>query len=428
MKTRLFNLLEKLRASYWLLPGMLVVMSYALALFVLWMDEQVFGQKMVSVLGFEYDSISGVQTLLSVIATSSMAAASVAFSITIVALTLASQQFGPRLLRNFMRDNTNQVVLGGLLGIYIYCLVVLAASSDHGDVPTLSVIVAMLLAITGVFLLVFFIHNVADGIHVNNLIAKVAEELNLTALRLYDNDASDEAGSDSAVDDSTLDLADIQIASSGYLQAINKDDLLALAVRQDAVIVLQCAAGDFLVSDAVLARISPAWRADDDQLVQAINAACLQGKVRTPEQDIQFLFDELLEVALRALSPGVNDPFTARDCIDRIADALVLVLKRRVRNRWLLDEDHKPRLYVRYSEPTSLMDKCFLPLITNGYNQDIVAIRIAEVCCLLSAHADEQESARLAHYMSELNKKTAEDPRCSVFAQQIKQLSEKLQA
>jgi len=239
--------------------------------------------------------------------------AGVAFSITIVALTLASSQFGPRLLRNFMRDTGNQIVLGTFIATFIYCLLVLRSVysvGGHDFVPGISVTFAIALAVANVGALIYFIHHVSTSIHADRVIAAVYNEL------------------------------------SEHIQRLFPEELLKIAEEHDMLIDLQFRPGEFIVVGTALAKVKSAEHLKEN-LVEQIASSFILGPQRTPEQDAEFAIHQLVEVAIRALSPGINDPFTAITCIDHLGSALCILTGRVFPSPYRYDEEGNLRFIAK---------------------------------------------------------------------------------
>jgi len=255
------------------------------------------------------------------------------FSITIVTLTLASTQFGPRMLRNFIRDRITQFTLGTFVATFVYAILALASigSGSHGDfVPHLSVTVTMALVVLDVAVLVLFIDHIAKSIQLPQVIASIARDLS----RAIEADAGlprrgvSKAGPSLAEAMVRLDEDSgvVRATSTGYLQFVRMDTLIGISSRSHAVIRLLHRPGHFVVEGQPLADVWPAAAAPG--VARALGGAHATGPHRTLTQDLSFAVDQLVEIAIRALSPAVNDTFTALACIDWLGDALCKIADR----------------------------------------------------------------------------------------------------
>lgn len=246
--------------------------------------------------------------------------AGVVFSITIVALALASTQYSSRVLRNFMRDRANQVVLGVFVGVYLYCLVVLRTISNHTVqfVPSLAVIVAVFLAVLASGFLIFFIHHISSSIQASETIAAITRE----TLKVMDQLFPEEAGAEhkktiNAQLPHGMAWFPLQATNLGYIQGADTAALIAFAKKNGTVIRMECMIGDFITSGRPLASLLSS-RPPGHALIAEFNGIFAIGNYRTIDQDAAFGIRQLVDIALKALSPGINDVTTATICIDHL--------------------------------------------------------------------------------------------------------------
>jgi uncharacterized membrane protein len=317
---------ESLRATYWAVPSVMVAGALALSVGMVQLDR-VTGEELLDRLSWIYTGgPDGAREVLSTIAGSMMTVAGVTFSITIVALTLASQQFGPRLLRNFLRDRGNQVVLGTFVSTYIYCLMVLRTvrgGDDSGEfVPNLSVTTGVLLAIFSLGVLIYFIHHVSVSIQASRIIANVTHDLEHAIDRLFPERVGDGERTGPAAADLPDARASRAVVSgrSGYVQGIDGARVMETAVARDWIVRVEATPGTFVHEGTTLLRVTGGRAGDEGD--DTLRGAFLIGAERTGSQDVAFFVEQLTELAVRALSPGVNDPGTARMCLDRIEQTL----------------------------------------------------------------------------------------------------------
>ncbi len=342
MKISRLKLRDVLRTSLWFIPGLMTLGSIACSILLLWVDKALEPSFFKRAGWIFHGGPQGAREVLSTIAGSMITVAGVTFSITIVALSLASQQFGPRLLRHFMGDRTTQLVLGTFIATYLYCLLILQSvrGTDGVEefVPFLSVTFGLVLAVASLGVLIYFIHHVAQSIQASSNIANVAGELEHTIDRLYPDTlgmGSSEPGRELPTRDlPTRDLPRFELegrpllaSDSGYLQVLDDEAMMALARNCDVVVRLEVRPGDFVIAGSVLATVWPAGYAD--RLEERLNELISLGRIRTPVQDAEFSILQVVEIAVRALSPGINDPFTAVNCIDHLGVVLCKLAGRR---------------------------------------------------------------------------------------------------
>jgi uncharacterized membrane protein len=319
---------EALRTNLWLIPvveTIAVVMLFAVTYTV---DRAAY-DGLFRLPSWVLNGTADVaRVLLATVAASIITVVGIVFSITIVALTLASTQFGPRMLRNFVRDPGTQFSLGTFVASFCYAMITLVSvgGGPHGDfVPHLSITVTLLFTLADVGVLIFFLNHIATMIQLPVVIANIATSLVTEAAGM---ESSPEFGIGAARGPSHEELcallaesgAPIRTPRSGYLQVIRHDVLLKIATKAGAVVQLPYRPGHFVVAGQVIALVWPPEEAES--VAERLALGHVTGAYRTLPQDISFGFDQLVEIALRALSPAVNDTFTGMTCVDWIADCL----------------------------------------------------------------------------------------------------------
>ncbi len=346
--------IEDVRASYWFLPTLLALAGLTLGLAIVLIDARL-GDAWLGRYEWFYGSRpEGARAMLSTIAGSTITVAGVVFSITLAAVTYASGQFGPRLLGNFMRDRGNQATLGIFIGTYLYCLVVLrtirSAEETSADtagavrdafVPHLAMFGGLALAIASTAVLIYFVHHVTRGIHINNVIARVGRDL-IADIREQDHEQVQGKEPRLPLRDPTI----VAAGKTGYIEAIDLDALVALACRHDLRLRLLHRPGDFIVEGRPLFE-AEAETATNDAISAGRNDCMTIGEQRTAQQDLRFAIDELVEIAARALSPGVNDPFTAIACLDWLGAALTELDRNPAAKRFMADRNGVIRVELR---------------------------------------------------------------------------------
>jgi len=324
-----------LRASLWFVPSLVVLGAVALSLAMIQLDDVLrlsWLDKWSRLFGA---GAEGSRGMLTAIATSMITVAGVTFSITMAALAQAAGQYSPLVLRNFMRDRANQLVLGTFGGIFVYCLIVLRSIRGGEDefIPTLAVTLALVHALIGIGVLLYFIHHMASVLQASSMLAIIAGR----TLRSFDTLFPEQLGED--IDEPrTLDCQrgldsrrwqQIRPRQTGYVQSIDTDTLLSVARDADAVIRFECAIGDFVIEDLAVASIG-LQQEPDRSVLDAIRDSFIIGEYRTTEQDAAFGLRQIVDMGVKALSPGINDPTTACACLDYIGAIMVRLASRRV--------------------------------------------------------------------------------------------------
>ncbi len=319
---------EALRTNLWLVPVVETVAAAVLFAATYAVDRSAYDGLITLPTWVLSGTADVARVLLATVAAAIITVVGIVFSITIVALTLASTQFGPRMLRNFVRDPGTQIALGTFVASFSYAIIALVSvgGGPHGDfVPHLSITVTLLLTLLDVAVLIYFLNHIATMIQLPVVIANIATTLvdEVTAM-----ENSDVFGVGAARGPSHEELltrladqgAPIRTPRSGYLQVIRHDVLVKIASKSNAVVQLPHRPGHFMVAGQVIARVWPPEAAA--QVAEQLALGHVAGAYRTLPQDVSFGFDQLVEIALRALSPAVNDTFTGMTCVDWIADCL----------------------------------------------------------------------------------------------------------
>ncbi len=384
------KLWETIRYSYWLIPTLMALGALGLALGLLELDR-VEADGLVSRLSWVYAGGSdGAREVLSVIAGSMITVAGVVFSITMVALTLASSQFGPRVLRNFMQDRGNQFVLGTFIATLVYSLIVLRTieGGDESYVPQLSVTTSVVMALGSLGVLIYFIHHVALSIQASKIVATIGRELFASIDRVFPErkDERDPSTPATSTEPPKEEAHVIMSKSTGYLQTIDRDSLVSDAREAEVVLQVVCRPGDFISPYKPLLLCRPATRCGtelSDRLLDAFTT----GKERSHTQDVLFAVDQLVEVAVRALSPGINDPFTALRCLDWLGAGLSRCLTRDTAPSSQNDEEETLRLIWSPVTFEDMTQAALQQIQDYGSRSASVTLHVLEVIRDLGRHA-----------------------------------------
>ena len=348
MRTRLSQILDALRTSFWFVPSLMLLLSAGLAFALLYIDQR-YDPGMKSSISWAYTGgPEGARSLLSTIAGSMITAASVTFSLASVALSIASQQYGSRVLRNFMRDRVTQVLLGTFVSTFLYSVLVVRVirGSDFsgGFVPAISITVAIGLSLLSLLMLVYFVHHVSSSIQASHIVSTISNDMQEAIPKLFPSEVARPAKEPATEPFADRSFTVVAVDDSGYLQSIDTDDLMELATERNIVIEVMLKPGDHIVQGAPVAQVRPSTISEKDRV--RILEAFLVGAARTPTQDIRYQFQQLTDVVVRALSPGINDPFTAINGIDELTTGLTLLARRPRTAELREDVDGTPRLFV----------------------------------------------------------------------------------
>jgi len=376
------------------------ITAIALAFALLTLDR-VLTNSLTGQLGWVYTGgPDGARSLLSAIAGSMVTVAGTVFSITIVALQLASSQFGPRILRNFMQDTGNQVVLGTFVSTFIYCLLILRTvrgEDSRGEefVPKVAITASIVLAMVSTGILIYFIHHASTLIQASHVIKKVTHDLDSAIDRLFPEKLGQrpsKAGRQVGEIPVDFEARSISVKSedSGYLQAVNEDKLLEIATQNQLLLHLNHHPGHFIVQGNELIRAYPGERIDA-KLAAAINRVFLLGRERTEQQDVEFPIQQLVEIAIRAISPAVNDPFTAIRCIDQLSVGLCALAKREFPSPYRYDSENHLRVIARPYTFAELTDAAFNQIRQYGKSDVAVAIRLLEAIAVIASQTQREQ-------------------------------------
>lgn len=406
--TKLAKVWDTLRSSYWFLPTLIAGAAFVLALGVLEIDRS------GNTPGWWWlytGGPDGARSMLSTIASSMATVAGTAFSITIVALQLAASNFGPRLLRNFMQDIGNQIVLGTFIGTFLYCLLVLRNIRSDGEdfdqfVPQFSVTVGMVLAIASVLVLIYFIHHASTIIQAAQVIAGVSDDLDQAIDRLFPEQFGHQSRphqnpAQEIPDDFEARSLLIQSRHKGYLQAIDNDELMKVACQSHVMLWLKTNPGKYLIPGSPLVRLYPKEHCSP-RLLQQIQRAFIFGKDRTEQQDIAFPIEQLVEIALRAISPAVNDPFTAIRCINRLGAGFSQLVQRESPSPYRYDKLHKLRIIAEPVSLEYLLDCAFSPIRQYARSDTAVTLHLLDAIALIALHTQTQQQQRALRHHAEM--------------------------
>lgn len=373
-KTRIL----RARDSFWFLPALLGVAALIVAQTLVMLDRYLDGTALGS-WGFLLYRVgaSGSRDILGAIGGSMLAVAATSFSITISVLATASSTYGPRLVRNFMSDRGNQFVLGIFGSTFLYSLMVLRSIRSDTDaatfVPDIAVNVAVLLAVVDVAVLVYFIHHIADSIQVSTLSARVRGELVAVTDALYPKELPDEA-----TGARTLPATALAVGSdaSGFVVGVDEKALIVAARKAGSVVEMHVRAGSHVIEGE---RIASVTGNASDAMAKQIRGAVVLGDTRTPNQDIEFAVQQLTEMAVRAMSPSTNDPYTARNALAELAVGLVPLS---TRPRPLLgrnDGEGNYRLAISRASVSELIDQVFDAIRQYGLGNPLAVIAAVEL-------------------------------------------------
>lgn len=320
---------RSLPTTIWFVPAMLVLTGLVLGELLVAADRA----GLPSLLPAPIQSLlfasgpTGAASMVTTVGTSVFGVAGTAFSITMSVIATASSTYGPRLVRNFMADRGNQVVLGTYGATFVYCLMILRRIHSGDDeigvgsfVPQLAVNFTLVLALICVALLIYFIHHIATSIEVASLTDTVRDDLVHTIERLYPRERDERAVLSAKVP--MNETLRVRATRAGFVAAIYYSSLRQLAVSSGTPIVLLLSPGDHVVPGMPIAHADAMRLKDPDDFVQSLCKLIELRHTRTPEQDIRYSLRRITEMAVRAMSPSTNDPYTAVQAIHELTTGL----------------------------------------------------------------------------------------------------------
>ena len=409
---------EELRTTLWVVPSILIVVSVLLFIVTFEIDVAAFHDPRILPSWIHTGSGDAEQVLIA-IAAAVITVVGVVFSITILALTLASQQFGPRMMRNFVRDIGNQVTLGVFVGTFVYAVLVLVSIGSVAPkfVPYLSTSVAEGLLMVDLGVLIYFIHHIAKSIQLPEVIAGIADDL----MNSIDAEFPDRVGADAGPASHThagksvpelLQLIDergaiVPSQVSGYIQYVGYSQLIAIATRTDSVVRLEHRPGHYLANGRALAIVWP--RGAAPEVARALSKAHVTGPHRTLVQDPVFAIDQLVEIAIRALSAAVNDTFTALTCIDWLSAGLSVISGRVLSEGVYRDRTGEIRLIELAPSYERMVNRAFDKIRQAGGAMPAVVIRMLDALSHIAEHTAHATQRTVLQRQAEMIVRRAEE-------------------
>ncbi|MGB3724549.1 MAG: DUF2254 domain-containing protein [Glaciecola sp.] len=368
-----------LGSSFWFLPTMLIALALFFALYLFpYFSSYLVKPNLLNTLDIANPSTA--MQVVQVVASSLMTVSSIVFSMTLVTLVMASNSFGPRIIRSFMQNKKTQFVLGFLSASFVYCLLVLSqiqVDAAQATLPVLSVFVTLVLAVLCVFVLIFFIHHVAVSIRADTVVEEIAKSLLLDMTRLQENHGRRESVE---LGQKPYERYEYQSAVStrlmGYIEAIEYAQLAEVAAKYKGIIDMHTHAGKYIYPDSQVA-VLYSNEALPDSI--CLDESIIIGTQRTPLQDPQFAINQLVEMALRALSPSMDDPFTAMTCIDKLTGALATFHEKNLPKTMVLDADLTARVLTNEETFDKLFAGAFTQIRQSSITQTAVLCHLLDV-------------------------------------------------
>jgi uncharacterized membrane protein len=400
------NTWDRLEVSFWFAPAIMSAGAVLLAWAMFALDSRVPNAALASSRFVLSGTVGEMRSALLNMAGTVLATAGVVFTLLTLPLSTVAAQYGSRLLRVFLGDRTTQFVLGMFVGTFVYCMAAalsIPPASVEQEAPQLTATVGVYLMLATFGTLILLVQHISTMLQAPNIAAAAGDELR----EVIDAGMPPEVTSDiDATRGAQLPLGDapddrmeaegyaVRARRTGYLQYIDPDIMLTLAGERDLVIRLLRKPGDYIHDGALIALASPAAQIDE-QLDRLIRRAFRTGNGRTPTQDIEYAVNQLTEMAVRAMSPAINDPFTAMTCLDHIGHGLAHFARQGEMGSHYYNRDGKLRLIMEPVTLAELLGAAFDMLRHASCDNASVLLRMLDVIELIGREAKSPEAHRL---------------------------------
>jgi len=403
---------NKLQATFWFVPVLIIIISIVLAIGLVYIDQVTTLSQDGIARYFLVNSADSARSILSTISGAMIGVAGTVFSVTLVVLTLASSQFGPRLIRNFMYIRLNQVVLGSYVATYLYCLFVLNAikgSEEYSFIPAISILGAIIAAFINIILLIVFIHQIAISIQADKVISDISELISKQVEALFPKKKNDETDYEPSfsvdqIKSKYTNTIDIRSPKNGYLQYIDNELLLKEVNSFKGLIELHFSPGDHLVKGIEIGQLYSNKDLDKEQ-IENIASCFIIGKTKDAQQDLEFYIHQIVEIASRALSPGINDPFTAIACIDALTATMCHLAQVHFPLRYIVDNEMNLRIITDALDFEGTLDSSFHQIRQFSAGSIAVIIRLMEALITINnfVQKEDHKKAVIKHAKMVLN-------------------------
>ncbi|WP_299815854.1 DUF2254 domain-containing protein [uncultured Roseibium sp.] len=358
--------LIRLFKGFLFIPVCIALLGAVLALFALLVDDLGLLKGAFSAIKFEVIGADGARSVLSTIAGAMMSVISLVYSLTLVVFTLAAGNISPRLLETFASNRTTQITIGLLGATFLYALLVLFMIDGTRDVR-FSVTISIALAAISFFWLVYFVNDVASRIRIDTEIGRIQASLRTSIDTLLSSEPREQPNDRELIP--SLPVHPVPATESGYVTFIDSAKLMTLARDLDGFVEVLVPAGAFVIEGMPIAEVRTKVEEPD---VKGLRLAFRIGKARAPEGDIQFSVHLMVEIALRALSPGINDAYTAISAVDHLSASLARILQRGAPSSLLQDDDDTPRLWMKLLPVRDILNAAVRPLRQSSMSNILV--------------------------------------------------------
>jgi uncharacterized membrane protein len=392
---------KEILATFWFVPVLIILFAIFLAMSLISLDGHVAISQDGWTRFFLVNNFDSARSILSTISGAMIGVAGTVFSVTLVVLTLASSQFGPRLIKNFMYVRINQVVLGSYISTFLYCLLILNAIKDTGEysfIPSISIFVAILATVLNIILLIVFIHKIAISIQADNVISDISTSISKQVKTIFPEEMGGESKNEQKIDiakatDRLPKIISLNSPRDGYLQYLDTDSLMEIVVEQNLILELYHRPGSFVVEGSELGLVYSKVDWDEGALKDLLDQFVI-GKTKTAQQDLEYSIHQMVEIAARALSPGVNDPYTAISCIDNLTATMCYLAKAKFPSKYRFDKDDNLRVVSDVLEFEGVLDAAFNQIRQFSGGSTAVIIRLMEALITILSFTKKEKNRK----------------------------------
>jgi uncharacterized membrane protein len=404
------NTWDRLEVSFWFAPAVMSLAAVLLAWVMFWFDSQIPNDALASSRFVLSGTPGEMRSALLNMAGTVLATAGVVFTLLTLPLSTVAAQYGSRLLRVFLGDRTTQFVLGMFVGTFVYCIaaaLTIPPVDVNPEAPQLTATLGVYLMLATFATLILLVQHISTMLQAPNIAAAAGAELQdvlsaeISPEVTRGDDMQDGSetlpapgaqGSSSALPETAG--YPVRARSTGYIQFIDPDILLTLAREKDLVIRLLRKPGHYVQTGAVVALVGPASRVDG-HLDKLMRRAFQIGNGRTPTQDVEYAVNQLTEMAVRAMSPAINDPFTAMTCLDHMGDGLAQFIRQGERGSQHYDRDGRLRLLLEPVTFAELLSAAFDMLRHASCDNASVLLHMLAVIDIIGQNVKTPEARRL---------------------------------
>ena len=389
---------DRLKVSFWFAPVVMSLAAVLLAWAMYWVDSHIPNETLQDSRFILSGTPGEIRTMLISLASTVLATAGVVFTLLTLPLSTVAAQYGSRLLRVFLGDRTTQIVLGTFVATFVYCLAAalsIPPASVQPEGPQITATVGLLLVLATFSSLILLVHHISTMLQAPKIAAAAGAELLDVVLSeipevmsIDGREGGSETRPDSLVE---KDAYPVRVNQTGYIQYIDPQYMLTLAQEKDLVVRLLRKPGHLVWREARVALVWPAARVDEE-LDRQIRKAFRIGNGRTPTQDVAYAVNQLVEMAVRAMSPAINDPFTAMTCLDYIGEGLALFIQQGEKSPYYYDQDNRLRLVLEPVTFAELLSGAFDMLRHASCDNASVLLHMLEVIDAIGQEADSPKS------------------------------------